>query len=103
MHLGMVRGKVVLSRMTPELLGNRFLIVEPINRENLLAGNGKGGGRELVVADHGNLGAADGQMVAYVEGREGANAYHPQKVPVDAYLSLIVDDIQLKEHGSGAS
>jgi microcompartment protein CcmK/EutM len=90
-RLGIVRGHVVLNRMVPGLEGTRFLMVEPVTAENLAAGNGKGGGKTLVVADH--LAPARGQLVAFVEGREGANAYWPKSVPVDAYCALIVKDV----------
>ena len=91
MRLGMVCGHVVLNKAVPSLQGTRFLMVEPVTAENLAAGNGKGGGRSLVVADH--LAPDRGQMVAFVEGREGANAYWPDEVPVDAYCALIVKDV----------
>jgi microcompartment protein CcmK/EutM len=89
MRLGIVRGHVVLHTAVPELLGTRLVIVEPLTAENLAAGNGKGGGKALVVADH--LDPGTGQMVAFVEGREAANPYWPEKAPVDAYCSLLVD------------
>ena len=91
MRLGIVCGHVVLNRAVPSLEGTRFLMVEPVTAENLAAGNGKGGGKPLVVADH--LAPDRGQMVAFVEGREGANAYWPDSAPVDAYCALIVKDV----------
>lgn len=90
MRLGTVRGHVVLSACVPELRGSRLLIVEPVTAENLGKGTG-GGGKALVVADH--LSPGQGQTVAFVEGREAANPYWPNKVPVDAYCSFIVDAI----------
>jgi microcompartment protein CcmK/EutM len=39
------------------------------------------------------LGAANGQMVAFTEGREAANPFWPNSIPVDAYCTLIVDSI----------
>jgi len=89
MRLGIVRGHVVLHTAVPELLGTRLVIVEPVTAANLAAGNGQGGGKALVVADH--LDPGPGQMVAFVEGREAANPYHPGKAPVDAYCALLVD------------
>jgi microcompartment protein CcmK/EutM len=41
------------------------------------------------------LGAAAGQMVAFTEGSEAANPFWPTRVPVDAYLSMIVDAIDV--------
>jgi microcompartment protein CcmK/EutM len=90
-RLGIVRGHVVLNRTVPNLEGTRFLMVEPVTAENLAASNGEGGGKTLVVADH--LAPDRGQMVAFVEGREGANAYWPKDAPIDAYCALIVKDV----------
>ena len=41
------------------------------------------------------LGAATGQMVAFTEGREASNPFYPTPVPVDAYLTLIVDSVDV--------
>jgi hypothetical protein len=32
-------------------------------------------------------------MIAFVEGREGANPYWPGRAPVDAYCSLLVNTV----------
>jgi len=90
LRLGVVRGKVVLSLADAGLVGTRLLIVEPITADRLKSGD-PGGGKQLVVADH--LGPAEGQVIGFVEGREGANPYWPGRAPVDAYCSLIVDQI----------
>jgi microcompartment protein CcmK/EutM len=91
MRLGIVCGHVVLNKAVESLRGTRFLMVEPVTAENLAARNGKGGGKTLVVGDH--LAPDRGQLIAFVEGREGANAYWPKDVPVDAYCALIVKDV----------
>jgi microcompartment protein CcmK/EutM len=90
MRLGMVRGKVVLNNAIASLKGTTLLMVEPVNAVNLKARNGAGGGKTLVVADR--LSPHEGQMVGFVEGREAANAYWPESVPVDAYCALIVEN-----------
>ena len=56
--------------------------------ENLRAKNGLGGGKALIAVDQ--LGAAEGQMVAFTEGREAANPFWPNLMPIDAYCALIV-------------
>lgn len=91
MRLGIVRGKVVLSMSDASLTGTRFLIVEPVTAQALAAQDGTGGGKQLIVADH--LGPGEGQMIAFVEGREAANPYWPGRAPVDAYCSLLVDTV----------
>jgi microcompartment protein CcmK/EutM len=90
----MVRGRVVLNAAIPSLRGVRLVIVEPVTAENLAAGNGQGGGKALVAADH--LGAGQGEMVAFVEGREAANPYWPGKAPVDAYCALVADSVDFR-------
>ena len=94
MRLGIVRGHVVLSKAVPELAGTRLLVVDPVTAGNLAAGNEKGGGTALVVADH--LAPGLGQTIGFVEGREAANPYWPGRVPVDAYCSLLVDRIDFR-------
>ncbi len=97
MRLGIVRGKVVLSVLDPGLVGTRFLIVEPVTAQALAAQDGTGGGKQLIVADH--LAPAEGQMIAFVEGREAANPYWPGRAPVDAYCSLLVDTVDFHPPG----
>ncbi len=93
MRLGIVRGHVTLNLSVDSFRARTLAIVEPVTMENLRAGNGAGGGKALILLDE--LGAADGQMVAFTEGREAANPFWPQPVPVDAYCALIVDSIHL--------
>jgi ethanolamine utilization protein EutN len=91
MRLGIVRGHLTLNLATQAFRGKTLVVLEPVTMENLRAGNGLGGGKALIAIDA--LGAAEGQMVAFTEGREAANPYWPAAVPVDAYCSLIVDSI----------
>jgi ethanolamine utilization protein EutN len=89
MRLGIVRGHVTLHPAVASYRGKALVVVEPVTMENLRAGNGLGGGKALVAVNE--LGAAEGQMVAFTEGREAANPFWPEAVPVDAYCALIVD------------
>lgn len=93
MRLGIVRGHVTLSPAVPELMGKTLVVLEPVTMVNLAAKNGLGGGKPLVAVDA--LGAAKGQLVAFTEGREAANPFWPQSVPIDAYCTLIVDSITI--------
>ena len=96
MRMGRVAGKVVLSVATPELVGITLLVVEPMSHEDVMSGAARGSGKALVVADQ--LGPSQGQLIAFVEGPEAANPYRPNVVPVDAYCSLIVDQLDYKPH-----
>ena len=93
MRLGIVRGHVTLSPAVAELMGKTLVVLEPVTMVNLAAKNGLGGGKSLVAVDA--LGAAKGQVVAFTEGREAANPFWPQSVPIDAYCTLIVDSITI--------
>lgn len=95
MRLGIVRGHITLSPAVESFRARTLAIVEPVTMENLIAKNGKAGGKALIAVDE--LGAATGQMVAFTEGREAANPFWPAPVPVDAYCSLIVDTIDVKQ------
>jgi ethanolamine utilization protein EutN len=94
MRLGIVRGHVTLNLAVESLRGKTLLIVEPVTHLNMRASNALGGGKALVAIDQ--LGAAKGQMVAFTEGREAANPFWPDPVPIDAYCALIVEAIQVK-------
>jgi microcompartment protein CcmK/EutM len=87
-RLGIVLGRVVLSRVIPALKGTALLLVDPVTAPNLAARNGQGGGRTLVVADR--LSPAVGQMIGVVEGSEAAQPF-PTPTAVDAYCALIVN------------
>jgi ethanolamine utilization protein EutN len=63
--------------------------------DNLRAKNGMAGGKALIAIDE--LGAAEGQLVAFTEGREAANPFWPGAVPVDAYCALIVDAVNVSK------
>jgi ethanolamine utilization protein EutN len=94
MRLGIVRGQVVINPRIEAFAGKRLVVLEPVTMVNLQAGNGRGGGKSIVAIDE--LGAANGQMVAFTEGREASNPFWPNAVPVDAYCALIVDSIDLQ-------
>ena len=91
MRLGIIRGHLTLNLAVDALRGQTLVIVEPMTMENLRAAKGLDGGKALVAVDQ--LGAAEGQMVAFTEGREASNPFWPGAVPVDAYCALIVDKI----------
>ena len=93
MRLGIVRGQVTLAHAVASFQGRTLKIVEPVTMENLRAKNEQGGGKALIAVDE--LGAAMGQLVAFTEGREAANPFWPAQVPIDAYLALIVDAVDV--------
>jgi microcompartment protein CcmK/EutM len=94
MRLGIVRGRIVLNPALDSYRGKTLVVIEPLSMQNIRAKNGLGGGKALVAIDE--LGAAEGQIVAFTEGREAANPFWPDSVPVDAYCAMIADSIEVQ-------
>ena len=90
MRLGYVIGKVTLSAAEPALRGSRFLLVQPLSREQLAGAPMEplAKGSTLVVYD--NLGAGQGQIIGFTEGAEAAVPF-PAPTPIDAYNAAIID------------
>jgi microcompartment protein CcmK/EutM len=94
MKLGNVIGRVTLSKTVPALIGARWLIVSPFSRENYQRGAGQAAepGKEPSVIVYDNLGAAAGQTIGYIEGREAASPFD-EPTPIDAVNAALVDEI----------
>ena len=94
MRLGTVIGRVTLSKTLPALIGARWLIVSPFTREHYQHGAGQtpGPGKEPSLIVYDNLGAASGQTIGYVEGREAASPFD-EPTPIDAINAALVDEI----------
>ena len=90
MRIGTILGTVTLSRQHEKLTGGRFLIVQPSSAEMLRGAEGPGG-NPVVLYDE--LGADVGCSVAVSEGREGAMPFYPEKIPIDAYCSALLDEV----------
>lgn len=87
MHLGRVIGRLVATRKSPGLEGERFLIVRPLDE------HGEACAPTLVACDaaQSNL----GDVVHVCDGRESTLALHEPFVPVDA---TIVGHVEQFEH-----
>jgi microcompartment protein CcmK/EutM len=94
MKLGSVIGRVTLSKTAPGLIGARWLIVSPFTREHYQRGavQRPGPGKEPSVIVYDNLGAAAGQTIGYIEGREAAAPFD-EPTPIDAINAALVDEI----------
>ena len=64
----------------------------PLSLADLL-GRGEEPAEELPVYDE--LGAGLGSRIAFSEGREAAQPFHPDMKPIDAYNAAILDTIHL--------
>ncbi|NLN81653.1 MAG: EutN/CcmL family microcompartment protein [Clostridiales bacterium] len=80
MIVGKVVGSVVATRKNENLLGNKFMIIEPLDD----MGNGR-----LVAID--NVGAGIGEMVLVALGSAARIGCKMESSPVDAAIVGIVD------------
>jgi len=94
MKLGAVIGRVTFSRLDPQLVGGRFLLVSPFTREHYQRGRetppGLSADPSLVVYDA--IGGGVGQTIGYIEGREAAQPF-AAPTPIDAITAALVDEI----------
>src|SRR4051794_5413977 len=91
MRVGKVVGRVTLCSAYDTLVGGRFLICEVQDRFSL-AGQARKTTETIVVYD--NLGATDGDLIAFTESREATMPFYPEKrVPLDAYNAAILDRV----------
>ena len=90
MQLGRVLGSVVATEKAPGLEGIRFLILQPLDKQN------RSKGETLVAADAVSM-AGPGELVYFVASREAAEALPDRFVPVDHAVVGIVDDVHLEE------
>ena len=89
MRIGKVVGRVTLNRSYKTLAGGRFLIVEVQDRFSLV-GERRKSVETAVVYD--NLGAGDGDLIAFTESGEATRPFLPEKrVPLDAFNAAILD------------
>lgn len=89
MQLARVVGSVVATEKVDGLEGVRFLLIQPLDREQNPIG------RAVVAADAVRM-AGDGELVYFVSSREAAEALPVRFVPVDHAITGIVDDVHIE-------
>ena len=87
MLLGRVIGKVVATMKNASLTGQKFLIVQPLDR------NGRDNGKALVALD--SVGAGAGETVYWCRGREASFPFLPAEIPTEATIVGIVDQVNI--------
>jgi carbon dioxide concentrating mechanism protein CcmL len=94
MRLGVVIGRVTLSKAEPSVDGARWLIVSPFSRDHFQHGTEQpvGVGKEPSLVVYDNLGAGVGNTIGFVEGREAAQPFDAP-TPIDAINAALVDYI----------
>jgi ethanolamine utilization protein EutN len=87
-QLGRVVGTVVATEKVEGLRGVKFLIVQPLDKKQQVAGT------PIVAADAVHM-AGPGELVYFVASREAAEAMPVRFVPVDHAIVGIVDDVHV--------
>ena len=95
MRLGKTIGTVTLVEPHATIRGGVFRVVVPLATADLAAGDGPA--EPLVAWD--DLGAGEGQLVAFSEGGEAAQPFDPEDKPVDAYIAAIIDQLDIAQTG----
>ena len=92
MRLGYVIGKATLGISDPALKGGRFLLVQPLSREQFAGAPMLPLAKGATVVVYDGIGAGEGQIVGFTEGAEAAAPF-PSATPVDAYACALVDQL----------
>lgn len=92
MKIGRVIGRVISTHKDPGLSGRKLLVIQPVGSD------GVDRGKPFLAADA--VGAGAGETVITVRGREGAHAFLPDRVPTDAGVVGVVDEVFVDERAS---
>jgi len=82
MIVGKVIGSIVSTRKSEKLVGNKFMVIEPMT---------KGDNPERLVAVD-NIGAGIGEIVLVALGSAARVGCYPEHAPIDAAIVGIVDE-----------
>jgi len=92
MRLAHVIGRVSFSDQVETYRGGRWLMVNPLTREELLHGAPYPLSPEWCMVVYDRLGATVGDVIGVIEGGEAAFPF-PEPTPIDAYNACIFDRI----------
>ena len=84
MIIGKVTGSIVSTRKQDNLIGNKFMVIEPIGIMN-------GEQKQLVAID--NIGAGIGEYVLVAQGSAARIGCGMSDAPIDAAIVGMIDDI----------
>src|SRR6266849_1734898 len=87
--LGRIIGNVVCTMMDPALLGQKLLIVQPLDR------TGRDKGRPVIALDA--VGAGTGETIYWCRGKEASFPFLPIELPAEATIVGIVDSVNIPD------
>ena len=87
MLLGRIIGNVVCTMKDPALIGQKLLIVQPLDRQ------GRDKGRPVIALDA--VGAGAGETIYWCRGKEASFPFLPANLPTEATIVGIVDSVNI--------
>ena len=87
MLLGRIIGNVVCTMKDPALVGQKLLIVQPLDRK------GRDKGRPVIALDA--VGAGAGETIYWCRGKEASFPFLPANLPTEATVVGIVDSVNI--------
>jgi ethanolamine utilization protein EutN len=87
MLLGRIIGNVVCTMKDPALIGQKLLIVQPLDRQGLDKG------RPIIALDA--VGAGAGETIYWCRGKEASFPFLPADLPTEATIVGIVDVVNI--------
>jgi len=87
MLLGRIIGNVVCTMKDPALIGQKLLIVQPLDRQGLDKG------RPIIALDA--VGAGAGETIYWCSGKEASFPFLPADLPTEATIVGIVDVVNI--------
>lgn len=93
MFLARVAGNVVSTQKVEAMIGQRLVIVEPLRLNEKTKGELVGTGRTFICVD--TVGAGEGETVLIVQGSSARFTEQTKKLPVDATIIGIVDQVNV--------
>jgi len=89
MLLGRIIGNVICTMKDPALIGQKLLIVQPLDRK------GRDTGRPVVALDA--VGAGAGETIYWCRGKEASFPFLPVELPAEATIVGIVDSVNIQD------
>jgi microcompartment protein CcmK/EutM len=87
MLLGRIIGNVICTMKDPALIGQKLLIVQPLDRK------GRDKGRPVIALDA--VGAGAGETIYWCRGKEASFPFLPADLPTEATIVGIVDSVNI--------
>jgi ethanolamine utilization protein EutN len=93
MFLAKVTGSVVSTQKVDVMVGQKLIVVEPLRLNEKTRGELLGTGRTFICVD--TVGAGEGETVLIVQGSSARFTEQTKKLPVDATIIGIVDQVNV--------